>query len=318
MIRILTLNTPDPNFPSRNISNALGFLWNPSFTYLFKAKVWLAAAGQIFFTLSVGIGVIITYASYLKKNDDIVLSGLSAVSTNEFAEVILGSSIIIPAAYIFFGQEQILQITQSGTFNLSFITMPKIFSQIPFGTFFAFIWFLLLFIAGITSSISLLQPSIAFFEDEFNVSRKKAVTIIITTCFILCHIPIFFISKGVIGELDFWGGTFCLVIFATVEIFLFSWIFGIDKAWEEMHNGAEIKIPKIYKFIIKYITPTFLVTILIGWLIQEGFNVIIMKDIPLENKPYVLGTRILLLAIFTTLGLLVRHAWKKRYAGVKQ
>ena len=67
------------------------------------AKVWLAAAGQIFFTLGCGLGAILTYASYLTKNDDVVLSGLEASAANEFAEVVMGGTIVIPAAFAFFG-----------------------------------------------------------------------------------------------------------------------------------------------------------------------------------------------------------------------
>ena len=102
-IRVLTLGTPDPAHPDWNVNNGLGFVWNPDFSTLLSARVWLEAAGQIFFTLSVGIGVILTYASYLRKGDDVVLSGTTAASTNEVAEVILGGSIILPAAFIFFG-----------------------------------------------------------------------------------------------------------------------------------------------------------------------------------------------------------------------
>ncbi|MFC1546146.1 sodium-dependent transporter [bacterium] len=313
MIRILTLGTPDPAMPEQNVSNAMGFLWNPNFSELTKARVWLAAAGQVFFTLSVGIGVIITYASYLKKSDDVVLNGLSAVSTNEFAEIILGGSIIIPAAFIFFGPSNITAIAKSGAFNLSFITMPCIFGKIPMGTLFSFSWFFLLFMAGVTSSISLLQPTIAFLEDEFNITRKKAVHIIGVICFILCHIPILFISKGVIGELDFWGGTFCLVLFGFVEAFLFAWVFGIDKAWEEIHHGSDMNVPKIYHPILKYVTPTFLFIILAAWFYQDGIPVILMKNVPTANKPYVLAVRLLLILVFGILAFMVRHAWRKKY-----
>ncbi|HLD30427.1 MAG TPA: sodium:calcium symporter, partial [bacterium] len=127
-VRVLTLGTPDMINPDWNIRNGLGFLWNPDFSALRSAKVWLAAAGQIFFTLSVGIGVILTYASYLKKKDDVALSGLTSAATNEFAEVILGGSIVIPAAFVFFGPQEIINIARSGSFNLGFVTMPAIFS----------------------------------------------------------------------------------------------------------------------------------------------------------------------------------------------
>jgi len=311
-IRVLTLGVPDPSRPSWNSLSGLGFLWNPNFAALKSARVWLAAAGQIFFTLSVGIGVILTYASYLSKGDDVALSGLSAVSTNEFAEIILGGSIIIPAAYIFFGPVGVEEVAKGGAFNLSFITMPLIFQKIPMAAIFGFLWFSLLFLAGITSSVSLAQPTIAFMEDEFGITRKRAVTIFGIICFVLCQPIIFLLGHGVVNELDFWGGTFCLVLFATVETILFGWVFGIDKAWEEIHHGADITIPKFYKFIIKYITPSFLLIILGFWFYQEGIPTILMKGVDVADKPFILGTRLLLFVMAITLATMVKIAWKKR------
>lgn len=311
-IRVLTLGTPNLQNPDWNISNGLGYLWNPDFSQLKSAKVWLAATGQIFFTLSVGIGVIITYASYLKKGDDVALSGLTAVGMNEMAEVILGASIIIPAAFVFFGPMAIGDIANSGAFNLGFVTMPLIFSKMPFSELFGFLWFGLLFLAGVTSSVSLAQPAIAFLEDEFNVSRSKAVAIFGAVTFFLCNAAIFFLGNGVVDELDFWGGTFCLVLFATVEVILFGWIFGINKAWEEVHHGADMKIPEIYKYIIKYVTPIFLLAVLGAWFFQEWLPIIRMDNVPLANKGYVLGTRIGLSLIFLTLAIMVKIAWRKR------
>jgi len=312
MLRVLTLGTPDPSRPTWNLLNGLGFLWNPDFSALKNAKVWLAAAGQIFFTLSVGIGVILTYASYLSKGDDVALSGLSAVSVNEFAEIILGGSIVIPAAFVFFGPVGTQQIAMQGAFNLGFITMPLIFQKILQGAIFAFMWFLLLFMAGITSSVSLAQPAIAFMEDEFDIDRKKAVMIFAIICFILCQPAIFLLGKGIVKELDFWGGTFCLVVFALLETILFAWVFGIDRAWEEIHHGADIRIPVIYKFIIKYITPLFLMAILGFWFYQEGLPTILMKNVSAAEKPFILGIRLLLFVLFITLIILVKIAWKKR------
>jgi neurotransmitter:Na+ symporter, NSS family len=312
MIRVLTLGAPDISMPSWNSINGLGFLWNPDFSALKDAKVWLAAAGQMFFTLSVGIGVILTYSSYLRKADDVVLSGLSAAGTNEFVEVILGGSIIIPAAFAFFGPHGVVEVAKGGAFNLSFVTMPVILGHIPMAAVFGFLWFGMLFLAGVTSSISLAQPAIAFLEDEFNLNRKWATCIFGMVTFLLCQPVIFFLGKGVVNELDFWGGTFCLVVFAAVEAIVFAWIFGIDKAWDEMHHGSAMRIPRVYKFIIKYITPLFLLLILFFWFIQDGIPVIMMRGVEDGLKPYVLGTRLGLVAIFTVLCVLVKIAWKKR------
>jgi neurotransmitter:Na+ symporter, NSS family len=311
MVRVLTLGTPDPLHPDWNVNNGFGYLWNPDFSRLLSAKVWLEAAGQIFFTLSVGIGVILTYASYLKKGDDVVLSGLTAASTNELAEVVLGGSIVIPAAFIFFGPADVTAIAQSGTFNLSFVTMPLVLNKLPWPEIFAFIWFLLLFLAGVTSSISVAQPAITFLEDEFDWTRKKAVTVFTIAAFILCQPAVFFLKNGVVDELDFWGGTVFLVVFGLIETILFAWVFGMNNAWEEIHKGADMKIPRIYKFIIKYITPSFLIFILTMWAVQEWAPVISMKNVAEADKPYVLGTRIGLIAFFALLALLVKIAWRR-------
>jgi SNF family Na+-dependent transporter len=317
MARVFSLGTPDPSKPSWNLMNGLGFLWNPDFSALLSAKVWLAASGQMLFTFSVGIGVILTYASYLSKGDDVVLSGLSAAGTNEFAEVIIGGSIIIPAAFIFFGPQNIESVARSGAFNLGFVTMPLIFQKVALASLFGGAWFLLLFLSGVTSSISLAQPAVAFLEDEFNITRARAVQIFGAVTFVLCQPAIFFLGKGVVNELDFWGGTFCLVLFATVEIVLFAWVFGMDKAWQEIHHGADMRIPKVYKFIIKYITPLFLFTILGFWFYQDGIPMIFMKNVVSSDKPFILGTRVFLIAIFVTLAAMVKIAWARKRRSVK-
>jgi SNF family Na+-dependent transporter len=311
-VRVLSLGIPDPAHPDWNIMSGVGFLWNPDFSVLGNSRVWLAAAGQIFFTLSVGIGAILTYASYLSHGDDVVLSGLSAASTNELAEVVLGGSIVIPAAFAFLGPLGAAEAAKSGAFNLGFVTMPLIFEKIPLGAVFALLWFSLLFLAGITSSVSLAEPAIAFVRDEFKITRTKAVTIFALVTFVLCQPAIFFLGNGVVDELDFWGGTFCLVVFALIEAILFIWIFGMDKAWEEMHRGAELKIPGFYRFIMKYVTPAFLIFVLGFWFIQQAWPTIMMQGVAPQNLPFVLGTRIGLVALFILIAVLVRIAYYRR------
>jgi SNF family Na+-dependent transporter len=312
MVRVFTIGAPDPAQPDWNITNGLGFLWNPDWSALWSGKVWLAAAGQIFFTLSVGIGVILTYASYLTPKDDVALSGLTAAATNEVAEVILGGSIVIPAAFAFFGPVGTADIAKGGAFNLGFVTMPLVLQQFPYGNLFGFAWFALLFIAGITSSISLAQPAIAFLEDEFGLSKKEATLVFAVNSFVLCHAAILFIGNGVLDELDFWGGTFCLVLFATIETILFGWVFGMEKAWTELHVGSDITIPRIYRWIIKYATPVVLLIILGAWCIQEGVPVALMRNVSTENARYVLGARIMLLSLLAELVLLVWIVWRRR------
>ena len=261
MIRVLTLETPHGS-----ALDGLNFLWTPKWDELFNPKVWLAAAGQVFFTLSLGFGAIITYASYLKKNDDIVLSGLSASSLNEFAEVVLGASIAIPAAAAFFGVISAQQIAASGAFNLAFVSLPAIFANIPMGNLFGFLWFSLLFIAGLTSSVAITQPVIAFLEDEFKLSRRTSVLLTMSTLFAVAHIPVFLASA--LDEMDFWAGTFFVVVFALIEVLIFFWAFGPEKAWEEINRGGIIQAPRIFYPIMRFVTPAFLLVITGWWMVD--------------------------------------------------
>lgn len=239
------------------------------FQQLKNPQLWLAAAGQIFFSLSVGFGVIITYASYLKKTDDIVLSGLSATSANEFCEVSLGGLISIPAAYAFLG---VAGVAGMGTFGLGFNVLPMVFSNMPFGNVFGFLFFFLLFLAAVTSSLSMLQPVIAFLEEALRIDRKQSVAILGLVTALGSGFIVYF-SKEVkaLDTLDFWMGTFMIFVLATAQIITFGWVVGMEKGWKEIHRGASIPVPRLFQFIMKYITPSFLLVIFFFFI---GYNVL--------------------------------------------
>lgn len=313
LFRVFTLGAPDPNLPENNVWNGLGFIWNPDFRALGNAKVWLAATGQIFFTLSLGFGAIQTYASYLSKKDDVLLSGMATCSANEFAEVILGGSIAIPVMVAFFGIMQTQQVAAAGSFDLGFFAMPLIFQKLPFGQFFGTIWFFLLFLAGITSSVAMAQPLMAFLQEEFKIVRKQAALIIGALAFFLMQPVIFFLKYGFLDEMDFWIGTFGLVVFAIIEVVIFVWVFGARNAWKEIMSGAEIRIPKFFMFIMKYVTPVYLIILICFWFYQSGWNVFLMKGVPRENFPYIWFARFLLIGILISSLIMVRIAWQHKH-----
>jgi len=312
VIRVLTMGTPDPAQPEMNIANGMGFIWNPDFGRLGSAGVWLVAAGQIFFTLSLGQGIINTYASYVREHQDVTLNALTTSSTNEFAEVILGGTIAIPIAVAFFGLAETQVIAQGGAFNLGFQALPVIFQKIPLGQIFGGMWFFLLFIAGITSSVALTQPAIAFLEDEFKWKRQKAVIVVFSVLVVLSAIVIAFFKFGFLDELDFWAGTFGLVVFAAMEIILFSWVFGLKKGWEEMHKGADLKVPRIFKFVLTYVTPIYLLIMLGVWTYQDAVKEFLMKGKDPAHRPYLWGARVMIVALLLVMLLLIRKAWNKK------
>jgi SNF family Na+-dependent transporter len=318
VVRVLTMGTPDPSHPEMNIANGMGYIWNPDFSRLGSASVWLVAAGQIFFTLSIGQGIINTYASYVREHQDVTLNGLTTSVTNEFAEVILGGTVAIPIAVAFFGLAETQTIAQGGAFNLGFQALPVIFQKIPLGQIFGGMWFLLLFIAGITSSVALTQPAIAFLEDEFKWKREKAVIAVFSVLVVLSAIVIAFFKFGFLDELDFWAGTFGLVVFAAMEIILFSWVFKLKKGWEEMHKGADLKVPRFFKFVLTYVTPIYLLVMLGVWTYQDAVKEFLMKGKDPANRPYLWGARVMILAILLTVLLLIRKAWAKKKGGTAE
>ncbi len=303
-LRVITLSPPTDS--DITTAKAFAFLWEPDFSGLLNPDVWLHAAGQVFFTLSLGLGAILTYASYVKRDEDIALDGLSTASLNEFAEVVFGSTIAIVSAVIFFGVSGTKEIAAGGAFKLGLISMPAIFAHMPFGQLFGFMWFLLLFFAGLTSIVALSQPAIAFFEDEFGWSRKRSV-VVLGLLFVL-SVPIPMFIKGGLDEMDFWVSTFGLVALALFEVILFFWVFGAENAWAEITRGARIKVPRVFFYIMKYVTPAFLIVILGVWTYQKLFKELATGD------GGILVTRLFLVFLLVLHVLAVRYAWKRRGA----
>jgi len=332
-------------------SVGLNFLWTPDFSTIWSPKVWLAAAGQIFFTLSVGMGSIQCYASYVRKKDDIALNAMSAGWMNEFVEVVLGAAIIIPISVGYLGVDKVIEMTKSGGLGLGFRTLPFLFEQ--WGTVLAIIcgvfWFGLLFFAGITSSLAMGTPWMGFMTDEFGWSRQKGAWSFGAIVLILGLPTVLFFNQGVFDEYDYWAGTVSLVVFALAEIILFAWVFGMKRGMQEINSGGDIQVPKIFGFVIKWITPILLLGVFLGALItpagndwagalQNGWvldNGSIIKQITnsglkeqiaaaqtagdqalvdtlTEKKLYINAARLLLLAVFSGVAYLVYIAYRKR------
>lgn len=236
-----------------------------------RFDMWLAAASQIFFSLSVGFGVIIVYASYLKKKDDVVLSGLTASSANEFCEVALGGLITIPAAVAFLG---VAGIAGQAGVGLGFKVLPLVFSQMPAGAFFGGAFFFILFLAAVTSSISMLQPGIAFLEEAMNIGRKMSVSLLgLITAFGCGFVMYFTEDLKALDTLDFWVGTFLIFVLATIQVIVFGWVWGIEKGFKELHQGGSIRVPWVFRPIVKWICPAFLIAVFVMWFLQNVIGV---------------------------------------------
>lgn len=335
VIRVVTLGTPDPAFPERNVANGFGFVWNPDFSLLGSFAVWLAAAGQIFFTLSIGSGAIQSYASYLKKDDDCVVTGLATAGTNEVCEVILGGSIAIPIAVAFFGIEATKVIAQQGSFDLGFVAMPLVFGKLPLGAVLGGLWFCLLFFAGITSSVALMTPFMALLKENLGLSRKAA-TCAAAGVYVLLGLPIvFFLKHGYMDQYDYWIGTVLLVVFALIETLIFVFAFSRDKVdadpgrsrllayfrhsmksgWQELTRATDMKIPVLFFHVIRWVLPLVLIVLLCGWMIEDlnsERSLILMRGVSGEQATFQWLARGSMLATVLGIGFLVHLAWRRK------
>jgi SNF family Na+-dependent transporter len=313
---VLTLEPPPGAGPDQNVMSGLGFIWNPDFAALLDPKVWLAAAGQIFFTLSVGWGIIHTYASYIGPDDDVALTGLSTASLNEVAEVVLGGTIALTASVVFFGVVQAQEIAGQGSFDLGFHAMPLVLEQIPGGRIFGAMWFLLLFFAGITSSVALMQPTIAMLREDFDLTRNSAVLVTAGLLFLCANPVVFFLGHGFMDQLDFWAGSFGLLLFGFLEIVVFAWVFGMTRGWSEITHGARLRIPRVFRFVIQWVMPLGMGAILLSWSATNLLPELTLEKVAEADRPYVLGARFLLLAVLIAYWVAVRAGSRRRAAAV--
>ncbi|MFN4012437.1 MAG: sodium:calcium symporter [Aquificaceae bacterium] len=269
------------------------FIYKPDFSRIWDPQVWLEASGQIFFTLSLGMGAIATYASYVKAREDVLKAGLWTAGINEFVEVVIGASIAIPAAFAMFGSLAVHALAQEGTFRLGFMSMPAVLMALPFGWLLSTIWFFLLFIAALTSSLALTQPLIALFEDEMRWSHSKAVNVsmlmVSVGAFLSAFVP------GFIDEVDFWAGTFLLVFFALLEIIVFVWIFGVHKFHHELTRDVFVKIPKSLVYFFAIASPIFLVVLIYNWGVIQAPKVLSNTSLEvMVARMFIISTLVLL------------------------
>ena len=249
----------------------ISFLFKPDFSQV-TSKTVLDAMGQAFFSLSLGMGCILTYASYVNKRENIVnTSFLTAISDTLFA--LIAGLAIMPAVFAFGMQP-------SEGPGLVFVILPHIFEQIPLGSILAILFFFALFIAAITSSISLFEVVVAYLKEEFKFTRRRSVIITFVTCFvlgILCSL-----SLGILGEIKILGlnmfdffdklsSNILLPLGGLLIVLFVGWRMPKVDFTDEITSGGTIKFKRWFLictyFIIKYIAPIVVGIVMIRGLI---------------------------------------------------
>lgn len=263
-IQIVSLDPSENSIVKFSGLDGLNYLWTPNFSALTNPSVWLAAAGQIFFTTAVGMGIVHTYSSYVKPKKDIALTAMASIWTNEFVEVVLGSAILLPLTVAFLGISGAEEAAKGGGLSLAFKVMPALFASWPgwVGQCLGSAFFLMLFFAGLTSSLAMGAPLITMLNRGFNFSPKKGAYSFGIVGIVLGLPCVLFINQGWLDEFDFWAGSFALVLFALLEVFFFLKFIGAKEGFKELSEGASIKVPAVYVLLIKWVVPSLLIVVL--------------------------------------------------------
>lgn len=255
-------------------SKGLSFYLNPDFSKI-TGKTVLAALGQAFFSLSLGMGLMITYGSYLSKKENIVKSSLF-IAIFDTAIAIMAGLIIFPALFA-------LGESPSAGPSLVFVVLPKLFAAMPGGYVVGAFFFILLSVAALTSTISLLEVPVAYMVDEKKSNRKKIVWGVALFTFIVGLpsalsqgasqfwtnfglLPERLVGVDFLSHISFIFGDFSLAFGAVLLSIFVGWIWGVDKAGDEIIQGAAFfeKTRAVWSFMIKYFIPVVVFIVLLN------------------------------------------------------
>ena len=230
----------------------------------------VTAMGQMFYSLSIAMGILVTFGSYMRKETEIE-AATEQVEIFDTAIAIMAGLMIIPAVFAFSGGDA--ATLQAGP-SLMFITIPKVFASMGFGTLTGVMFFVLVLFAALTSSIALTESAVSTFEDEFKWSRKKSTTIIgliivsLGTLSALGYGPlaeVTIIGMQFLDFFDFLTNTVMMPIAAIATCLLVSRVIGVEKIEAEVTaDGAPFKRKKIFAFMIRFLCPVFAAIILIS------------------------------------------------------
>ena len=230
----------------------------------------VTAMGQMFYSLSIAMGILVTFGSYMREETEIE-AATEQVEIFDTAIAIMAGLMIIPAVFAFSGGDA--ATLQAGP-SLMFITIPKVFASMGFGTLTGVMFFVLVLFAALTSSIALTESAVSTFEDEFKWSRKKSTTIIgliivsLGSLSALGYGPlaeVTIIGMQFLDFFDFLTNTVMMPIAAIATCLLVSRVIGVEKIEAEVTaDGAPFKRKKIFAFMIRFLCPVFAAIILVS------------------------------------------------------
>lgn len=266
VIRALTLE---------GAAEGLNAFFKPNWDSIFSGKVWVAAYSQIFFSLSIGFAIMVTYSSYLAKKSDITNNAFITGFANSGFELLAGIGVFSILGFMAMQQGVGIDEVVSGGVGLAFVVFPQIINQLPaFNGFFGFLFFASLVLAGMSSLISIVETYVAGIQEKFNVTRTKAV---LFGGGLAAIISILFSSNGglyFLDVVDYFINNFGVALAGLVEVIAIAWIAReLGKLQEHANGISDIKLGSWWKISLAVITP-----VVLGYMMFDNIRTNIMEN----------------------------------------
>ncbi len=231
-------------------------IFTPDWSALTNFNVWLAAFGQIVFSLSLGIAIAMTYASYLPNGSKLVDNAILVAFSNSGFEVFNSIGIFSILGFMALSSGiPFNELVTEGT-GLAFVVFPQVFNTMgSIGYVVGPLFFLCILFAGITSVIALLEGVCYSISEKFLIDRKKTATAVCIVGFLISTLFATGIGSTLLGIFDGFLNNFALLFAVLVECIIFGWIYKFDDLIETLNNNSSIKVGKTWKTVIKYILP---------------------------------------------------------------
>lgn len=235
----------------------------------FSVTTVLAAMGQMFYSMSLAMGIMITYGSYMKKEDNLETS-VHQIELFDTGIAVLAGLMIVPAVFVFSGGDKAALSAGPG---LMFVTLPKVFEAMPMGGFVGAVFFLLVLFAALTSSISLMETIVSILQDKLHWKRMTTCLIVMFGA-ILIGVPsslgfgvwdfVTIFGMSILDFFDFLSNSVLMPIVALLTCIFVGWVLKTKVIADEVKSSAPFHLEKLHHVVIRYIAPIFLIAILVS------------------------------------------------------
>ncbi len=243
-------------------ANGLNLYLTPDFSALLKVDTWLAAFGQVFFSFSIGFGVMIAYASFKRKKSDIINNAFITGLTDGLTAFIAGFAVFSVLGYLALSKGlPVGDVVKSGP-GLAFIVFPQIITKLPFAQFFFFLFFIMLLTLGIDSAFSLVEAFVTGISDKLKWAKVTIITIFSGIGFVM---GIIYTTDGGmywLDAVDYFFSTYGLVIVGLLEAVAIGWFYDTENARNYMNDVSDFKIGKWWNYMVKFVIPVVLIVLL--------------------------------------------------------